>query len=96
MLNLNSIPDALIIYLRPKVNTDKTPISGKTPDWFFCVDNINIQFNNHAGLCTNMTTQDLWRCTVENGVYQSWEEFSGSISQDTAEAVSKRTTNQKK
>ena len=27
-----------------------------------------------------MTTQDLWRCTVENGVYQSWEEFSGSMS----------------
>ena len=41
-LNLNSIPDALILNLRPKVNVDKTPISGKTPDWFFCIDGVNI------------------------------------------------------
>jgi hypothetical protein len=79
-LNLNSIPDALVLFLRPKVNSDKTPISGKTPDWFFCIDAVNIQFNNHAGLCANMTAQDLWRCTVENGVHQSWEEYSGLMS----------------
>ena len=70
---LNSIPDALIIFVRP------ISLTNNDPDFFFCIDNVNIQFNNHSGLCATMQQQDLWRTSVENGIYMSWEEFSGSM-----------------
>ena len=48
-LMLNSIPDAFIIFARP------IGLSNNNPDFSFCINSVNIQFNNHAGLCTNMT-----------------------------------------
>ena len=70
---LNSNPDALIIFVRP------IGLTNNNPDFSFCINSVNIQFNNHAGLCTNTTQADLWRTSVENGIHQSWEEFSGNM-----------------
>ena len=72
-LQLNQIPDKLIIQLR---NPLQNCVAG-TPDAFLGINNISINFNNQSGILASATPQDLWRYSVENGSNQSWNEFSG-------------------
>lgn len=72
-LQLNQIPDKLIIQLR-------NPLSSTAwgqPDSFLCIQGISINFNNQSGILASATQQDLFRYSVENGSNQSWQEFSG-------------------
>ena len=72
-LQLNQIPDKLIIQLR-------NPLSSTAwgqPDSFLCIAGISINFNNQSGILASATQQDLYRYSVENGSNQSWQEFSG-------------------
>jgi hypothetical protein len=72
-LQLSNIPDMLIIFIRKK-NPEN-----RDADYFACIDNISIQFDNVAGILVNAQQEDLWRMSVENGLHMSWEEFSGGI-----------------
>jgi len=72
-IQLNSVPDKLIIVAR-KVQANQTPCDA---DSFLPISNINISFNNKAGLLSGATQWDLWRMSVESGSNQTWAEFSG-------------------
>jgi hypothetical protein len=72
-LQLNQIPDKLIIQVRNPLATT----SWGQPDAFLCIRGISINFNNQSGILASATTQDLYRYSVENGSNQSWYEFSG-------------------
>lgn len=70
---LQSIPDKFIICVRK-------PIGGQTTsdtDSFMPISGVNITFNNRAGICSGMTTQNLYTTSRENGYNGSWLEFSG-------------------
>ena len=70
-VSLNQIPDKLIIYVRKQ---------GKTwtdADSFLAIKKININWNNNTGVCSSFNQVDLWRCSVEAGSNQSFDEFRG-------------------
>ena len=71
-LQINSVPDKLIIMVRKPSQTNKDP------DAFACIKGISVNFNNQSGILSSATQQDLYRYSVENGSNQSWLEFSGA------------------
>jgi len=73
-IQLNSVPDKLIIVARKKMG-NQTPADS---DSFLPIRKVNISFNNKAGLLSGATQLDLWRMSVESGSNQTWNEFSGS------------------
>ena len=45
---------------------------------FLTINNININFNNNAGLLPSMTQEQLYKASVASGLQNmSWHEFSG-------------------
>ena len=47
-------------------------------DAFLTITNVNINFNNNAGLLSNMTQEQLFKASVASGLKNmSWQEFSG-------------------
>lgn len=73
-IQLNSVPDKLIIVARKKMG-NQTPGDS---DSFLAIKSVNISFNNKAGLLSGATQLDLWRMSVESGSNQTWSEFYGS------------------
>ena len=71
-IQLNMIPDKLIIFCR-RLNMDCT-----YADAFLSITNVNINFNNNAGLLSSMTQEQLYKASVASGLKNmSWAEFSG-------------------
>lgn len=70
-ISLNQIPDKLIIYVRKKDQ------SWTDSDSFLAITKININWNNNTGVCSSFNQLDLWRCSVEAGSNQSFDEFRG-------------------
>ena len=70
-VSLNQIPDKLIIYVR------KTGKTWTDADSFLAIKKININWNNNTGVCSSFNQVDLWRCSVEAGSNQSFDEFRG-------------------
>ena len=72
-IQLNQIPDIFIIALRKPLNTQTIT----DPNIFYPIKNISINFNNASGLLSSATQQQLWEMSRDNGVQQSWLEWSG-------------------
>jgi len=75
-LQLNQIPDKLIIQVRNPLNST----AWGQPDAFLCIEGLSINFNNQSGILASATQQDLYRYSVENGYNGSWQEYSGFAS----------------
>jgi hypothetical protein len=75
-IQLNQVPDKLIICCRRIISKlDCTYV-----DSCLSISNVNINFNNYAGLCSNMTQQQLWKASRASGLANlTWDEFSGSV-----------------
>ena len=74
------VPDKLIIYVIPDKLIIYVRKQGKTwtdADSFLAIKKININWNNNTGVCSSFNQVDLWRCSVEAGSNQSWDEFKG-------------------
>ena len=83
-LQLNQIPDKLIIYVR-ETNPVPTaganaPIDGSIPDRFLAITNINVNWNNMSGMLSSFSQYDLWRASVDAGSSQSWNAYRGFAS----------------
>jgi len=72
-IQLNQIPDLFIIALRKPLNTQTI----YDPNLFYPIRNISINFNNASGLLSSASQQQLWEMSRDNGVQQSWFEWSG-------------------
>lgn len=74
-LQLNMIPDKLIIFCRRTLNAVDTTY----PDAFLSITGVNVNFNNNAGLLSSMTQPQLYKASVASGLKNmSWDEFCGS------------------
>lgn len=73
-IQLNSVPDKLIICVRKRLGTQ----SNFDTDSFLPITNVNISFNNKAGLLSSSSVWDLWRMSVESGSNQTFSEFKGT------------------
>ena len=70
-LQLNQIPDKLIVYIR------KQGQSWADSDSYLPITGISINFNNNSGLLSASRTEDLYRMSKDNGSNQSWNEWTG-------------------
>lgn len=70
-LQLNQVPDKLVIMVRRKNLT-----VGQT-DSYLPIENISINWNNASGLLATASQYKLWLMSVEAGIQQSWLEWSG-------------------
>lgn len=70
-LQLNQIPDKLIIFAR------KQALSVGDSDSFLPIRGININFNNNSGILASATCEDLYRMSKDNGSVQNWHQWVG-------------------
>lgn len=78
-IQLNQIPDKLIIFARPNPTFYATT---GCSDHFLPIQKININFNNQSGLLSTWTKAQLYQSSKRNGNNQSWYEWSGSAQKD--------------
>ena len=71
-LQLNQIPDKLMVYIRV-VPTD----SSTQPDVALPIQNISINFNNNSGILASAVPIQLWEMSRNNGLQETWTEYSG-------------------
>jgi len=71
---LNQVPDKLLIFVRPDARYRNSPFWN---DWAFPIQNINIQWNNHAGILANASQEQLFHMSKEAGSNQDYLAFSG-------------------
>ena len=85
---LNSIPDLLMLYLKPP--TYNTTVFSSTPytlgptswdstigDFTLPIQNIQMSWDNFGGLLTNATQFQLYKMSIENGLNMSFAEWCG-------------------
>lgn len=70
-LQLNQVPDKLIMFARRK------NLTVAKSDSFLPITSIALNWNNASGLLATASQQKLWLMSVENGIQQSWLEWSG-------------------
>ena len=72
-LQLNQIPDKLILYMR-KAGASQTYSDS---DSYLPITQLSIDFNNNSGILSAARSEDLYRMAKDNGSNQSWNEWSG-------------------
>jgi len=82
-LQLNQIPDKLIVMVR------KTMGNQKAGDADSClpIKGITINFNNQSGILASATKEDLYRMTKDNCSNLNWYEFSGVVTESLASST---------
>lgn len=91
-LQLNQIPDKLIIYVRDQ----QTVQSWYSPDVAYPITNVVVNFNNNSGILASATQVQLWQMSHCNGLQETWNDFRGygvvSSQQDKTQLLSEATT----
>ena len=80
-LQLNTVPDKLIVYARSRADANN-----QVPDRFLVIDNCVITFNNSTQL-SGASSHALWKMSKEAGSNQSWLEWSGAYASPSAQAT---------
>jgi hypothetical protein len=73
-LQLSQIPNRIFIVVRKQLSSQ----SVKDSNTFFAINNVNIDFNNVAGILSGATAEDLYRMSKRNGSRQDLYEFLGT------------------
>lgn len=85
-LQLNQIPDKLMLYIRKQGQT------WWDSDSYMPITGISIDFNNNSGLLSAARTEDLYRMAKDNGSNQSWNEWVGFQNSSCIEGPNNRPT----
>jgi len=72
-LQLNQIPDKLILYVRKNISLQ----SWGDADVCFPISNVVVNFNNNSGILASAQQVDLWQMSRNNGLQENWHEFKG-------------------
>jgi len=78
-LQLNQIPDKLIVYIRATASKQ----SFGSPDVAFPIKKITVNFNNNSGILASATQVDLWQMSRNNGLCTSWNDWTGLVTTTT-------------
>jgi hypothetical protein len=89
-LQLNQIPEKMIVVVRPTLSQRTC----RSSDSFLCIDSINVSFNNNSGILSNAQKEQLYNYSVANGSNQSFQEYSGlaNVTQTPTLTVAPNTT----
>jgi len=73
-IQLNCIPDKLIIFARRTIPT----LTCCDTDSYLTIRNVSINWNNQAGILSSFTMEQLYRASIASGLNNlTWDEFSG-------------------
>lgn len=72
-IQLKSIPKQIYVFARER-NADQT---FETSDTYLSISNISVNWNNHAGLLSSASQEDLYDISADNGCRLSWTQWSG-------------------
>jgi len=79
-ITLPQIPDLLIVYAKP------TAYGAQDADWFLPLSSVqtggtraplSVNFDNFSGLLSAFSTEELFNCSVKNGLKMDWETWCG-------------------
>jgi len=87
-LQLNQIPDKLIVFVRKTLGTQNWGDS----DSQLPIRKISINFNNNSGILASATCEDLYRMSKDNGSNQNWQQWVGLANGRAAEAAQQITS----
>jgi hypothetical protein len=73
-IQLNQIPDKLIVFVRHTKSQDKP---WGVPDVALPINQISINFNNNSGILASAQNQQLWEMSKNNGANTNWAEWYG-------------------
>lgn len=73
---LNQVPDQILVYCQKKWSS-KSAVDSTS---FLAIKQINVNFNNQAGLLSSSSPEDLWRMSQKNASNQNWLQFVGCAS----------------
>lgn len=79
-IQLNQIPDLILVALRKPVANQ----TGLDPTTFFPITSVSVNFNNASGLLSSASQHQLYEMSRDNGVQQSWLEWSGRVNSYTS------------
>jgi hypothetical protein len=82
---LNQVPDQVLVYAQKKWSS-KNPTDSSS---FLSIKQVNINFNNQAGLLSSAAPEDLWRMSSKNACNQNWLEWVGCANATTSNGVGK-------
>jgi len=77
---LPAIPDLLAVFCRPQNRGD-----GTEADWFLPLRDINITFDNRAGLLSSENTENLYQTSYKNGLRIPYEQWMGDATMNNAD-----------
>ena len=72
-IQLSSIPERIYVYARQSNNTQ----TFGTTDTFLGITGVSVLFENRSGLLSSASQQQLYMMSVNNGLQDSWMQFSG-------------------
>jgi len=81
-ITLPSIPDLLMIYVKPQ-----SYASSLVGDYVLPISQISVNFDNFSGLLANHTQEELYKMSVWNGVDMDWATWSGAAWSGTGKKV---------
>jgi hypothetical protein len=84
-LQLNQIPDKLIIYVRKRASNQ----NNGDGDVALAIKNVSINFNNNSGILASATKESLWQMSKEAGNNETWIEWNGQVTSNTRNANQK-------
>jgi len=73
-LQLNQIPDKLLVYVR-KVGSNQ---SWGDADMAYPITKVTVNFNNNSGILASAQTVDLWQMSRNNGYHGTWNDWKGA------------------
>jgi hypothetical protein len=73
-IQLNQIPDKLVLFARAKSSAAN---GWGIADVALPIQSISINFNNNSGILASATQQELWQMSKNNGANTTWPEFCG-------------------
>lgn len=72
-MKVRVLTDKLMIFVRQQASS----ITNNTPDHFYPIRSINVNWNNQSGLLSSFSQYDLWRASCDAGSNLAWNEFRG-------------------
>lgn len=76
VISMRQVPDKIYIVVRPQYRSQKAYWSNNLA---YPISQVNITFNNKAGLLSEMDAYSLYQMSRRNGSQQSWNEFRGVV-----------------
>ena len=76
VISMRQVPDKIYLVVRPQYRSQKAYWSNNLS---YPISQVNITFNNKAGLLSEMDAYSLYQMSRRNGSQQTWNEFRGVV-----------------